>query len=89
MPVTFTTTLVLSITSLLAAIIGGATGLGGGTLLLAVIMLLVRTEDVIPLHAALQLISNGTRITIFWKNINWKITGYFLVGVLPGVLIGI
>ncbi|KKL06622.1 hypothetical protein LCGC14_2594200, partial [marine sediment metagenome] len=34
MPVTFATTLVLSITSFLAAIIGGATGLGGGTLLL-------------------------------------------------------
>ncbi len=67
MPVTFTTTLVLSITSLLAAIIGGATGLGGGTLLLAVIMLLVKTEHVIPLHAALQLISNGTRITTYDK----------------------
>ncbi len=89
MPVTFATTLVLSITSLLAAIIGGATGLGGGTLLLAVIMLLVKIEYVIPLHAALQLISNGTRVTIFWKNINWKITGYFLVGVFPGVLLGI
>ena len=89
MPVTFFTTLVLSITSLLAAIIGGATGLGGGTLLLAIIMLLVRTEYVIPLHAALQFISNGTRVAIFRKNINRKIAGYFMVGILPGVLLGI
>ncbi len=89
MPVTVFTTLVLSITSLLAAIIGGATGLGGGTLLLAIIMLLVKTEYVIPLHAALQFISNGTRVTIFRKNINRKITGYFMIGILPGVLLGI
>lgn len=89
MPVTFATTLILIVTSLLAAVIGGATGLGGGTLLLAVVMLLVRTEYVIPLHAALQLISNSTRVTIFWKNINWKITGYFLIGVLPGIALGI
>ena len=89
MPVTFITILVLSITSLLAAIIGGATGLGGGTLLLAIIMMLVSTEYVIPLHAALQFISNGTRVTIFWKHVNWGITGYFMVGILPGVLLGI
>ncbi len=89
MPVTLATTLILSITSLLAAIIGGATGLGGGTMLLAVIMLLVNTEYVIPLHAALQLISNSTRVTIFRKNINWRITGYFLVGIVPGALLGI
>ena len=89
MPVTFITILVLSITSLLAAIIGGATGLGGGTLLLAIIMMLVSTEYVIPLHAALQFISNGTRVTIFRKHVNWGITGYFMMGILPGVLLGI
>ncbi|MFQ5964025.1 MAG: sulfite exporter TauE/SafE family protein [Candidatus Scalinduaceae bacterium] len=89
MSLTLATILVLSITSLLASIIGGATGLGGGTLLLAVIILMVETEYVIPLHAALQLISNSTRVTIFWKYINWKITGYFLIGIIPGILLGI
>ncbi len=87
--VSIPTTIVLSIAAFFAAVVSGATGIGGGTLLLAVIMVTVQTEYVVSLHAALQLISNGTRITIYRKNINWKVTCYFLVGIIPGVILGI
>ena len=85
----FTNILILSAVSLFASIVGGATGLGGGTILLAAIMLLIETDYIVPLHASLQLVSTGTRITVFWKSINWNIVLYFLIGIIPGVLIGI
>jgi uncharacterized membrane protein YfcA len=81
--------IILIITALLTSIISGMTGMAGGTILLAIIASLVETAYVVPLHATVQLISNSTRLLLFFKHIKWKIILFFLVGVLPGALIGI
>jgi uncharacterized membrane protein YfcA len=80
---------ILIITALLTSIISGMTGMAGGTILLAIIASLVETAYVVPLHATVQLASNSTRFLLFFKHIKWKIILFFLIGVLPGALIGI
>jgi len=80
---------ILTSAALLTSIISGMTGMAGGTILLAFIASLVETAYVVPLHATVQLISNSTRFLLFFKHIKWKIILFFLIGALPGALIGI
>jgi uncharacterized membrane protein YfcA len=76
-------------TSVVTSIISGMTGMAGGTILLAIIASIVETAYVVPLHATVQLVSNSTRSLLFFKHIKWKIIIFFLIGIVPGALIGI
>ena len=64
-------------------------GMGGGIILLSVIASVVETSYIVPLHAAVQLISNTTRLALFFKHIRWHIILYFVSGLGPGVILGI
>jgi len=75
--------------TLLTSAVSGMTGLGGGVLLLSIIASFVETDLIIPLHAAVQLMSNTSRITFFYRHIKWKIVILFVLGMIPGALIGI
>ena len=75
--------------TLAGSAISGMTGLAGGTLILAVVASVVQTEFIIPLHAAVAFMSNGARVTLFYRHIRWRIVGYFMLGMLPGAFIGI
>ena len=81
--------IILIVTALIASIISGITGMAGGVILLSVIALIVETSYIVPLHAGVQLVSNSTRLILFYKHIKWNIILYFLCGVLPGAFIGI
>jgi len=75
--------------TLAGSAVSGMTGLAGGTFILAVIASVVQTEYVIHLHAAVAFMSNGTRVTVFYRHIKWKVVGFFVLGMLPGALVGI
>lgn len=75
--------------TLAGSAVSGMTGLAGGTFILAVIASVVQTEYVIPLHAAVAFMSNGTRVTVFYHHIKWKVVGFFVLGMLPGAVVGI
>ena len=75
--------------TLAGSAVSGMTGLAGGTFILAVMASVVQTEYIIPLHAAVGFMSNGTRITVFYKHIKWKVVGSFVLGMLPGAVVGI
>jgi len=81
--------LILIVAALLTSTISGMTGMGGGTILLAVIATLVDTAYVVPLHGTVQLISNSTRLLLFFKHIKLRIVLFFLAGVTPGAMLGI
>lgn len=71
-------------TSALSAVIGMA----GGMILLAIMLLFLPVELVIPLHAAVQLISNGTRVLLFIRHVQWKVWALFTVPAVIGILAG-
>jgi uncharacterized protein len=58
------------LTSALTAIVG----FGGGIVLLAVLLIFVEPTVAIPLQAAIQLVSNGTRAIIRREDVEWHIT---------------
>ena len=54
--------------TLAGSAVSGMTGLAGGTFILAVIASVVQTEYIIPLHAVVAFMSNGTRMIGFYRH---------------------
>lgn len=70
------------------ALLTSLTGLGGGTLILAGLLLVYPPALAIPLHSFTQLTANGIRTGIFFKQVNWKIVLAYSTLMLPGAWLG-
>jgi uncharacterized membrane protein YfcA len=57
----------------LGSLVSGITGLAGGTLILAGLLLIYPPELAIPLHSFTLLAANGLRVGLFWKHVKWKV----------------
>ena len=82
--------LILTIAGFLSATISATIGMAGGTVLLA-IMLVVGWPPfvVIPLPAAVQLVSNCTRVVVFREHLKLKPFYFFFVFMAAGPFIGL
>lgn len=66
------------------ALLSGVAGIGGGTVLIAVLFALGLSPIVaVPLHAAAQFVANGTRTLAYLKHVQWQAAGWFLLTGLP------
>lgn len=65
---------------MLASALTAATGVGGGTLLLLVMVWILPLPVAIPLHSAVQLFSNGSRAWLIREHIRHKIVVPILIG---------
>lgn len=74
--------------SLLAGILDTVVGFGGGLLLLPVLIMILGGTDAIVLTALIPIGWNAVRVPILRSLIDWRVTGLFLLGVLPGTFIG-
>lgn len=72
----------------LGSLISSLTGLGGGTLILAGLLVVYPPELAIPLHAFTQLSANGLRTGIHAKTVNWRIVCAYGALMLPFAWIG-
>ena len=77
-------TAALAAVGFLTAVLSGVAGLGGGTVLIAVFYALGLAPAVaVPLHATVQLVSNGTRTIAFIRHVEWRAAGWFLLTAAP------
>ena len=74
--------------ALVTSTVAGVFGMGGGVPLIAVMPGLVPAAAIIPLHAATQLASNGSRALFAWRHIDLAMIPPFLLGGALGVLTG-
>lgn len=72
----------------MGSLITSLTGLGGGTLILAGLLLVYPPELAIPLHSFTQLAANGLRAGIFYKSVNWKVVGAYASLMIPFAWMG-
>jgi len=72
-------------TSILSAVVGMA----GGIVLLSVMLLFLEPLVAIPLHGAVQLVSNGTRTVVQRSHVKWRIIGFYCVLLLPMSFLGL
>jgi uncharacterized membrane protein YfcA len=68
----------------LTAALSGVAGLGGGTILIGVLYALGLAPTVaVPLHAAVQFVSNFSRTVAFRRHVEWRAAGWFLLTAAP------
>lgn len=80
-------TLTLALATVAAATISGMMGMGGGTLLVAVMASLLRPLDVVPIHGVVQLCSNSARGVLLGRDIVWRLVLLYLPGKAVGILL--
>ncbi|WP_423821602.1 sulfite exporter TauE/SafE family protein [Salinisphaera sp. SPP-AMP-43] len=75
---------VLTIAALLTAILSAMAGMGGGMILIGLMYAVgLPPALALPLHAAVQLASNGGRAVVYAPHIQWRALGLFLVMAIP------
>lgn len=73
----------------LGSLISSLTGLGGGTLILAGLMLVFSPQVAIPLHSFTQMASNSIRAGLFFKQVNWKVVMAYASCMIPFAWLGV
>jgi uncharacterized membrane protein YfcA len=79
--------LTLALTAFCTSILGSMAGGGGGVLLVSIMSLLLPVGAVVPLHGAVQMVSNSGRLVLLRKTTNWRFVGAAAVGCVAGVLL--
>ena len=72
-------------TSALTAVVGA----GGGTALIALMLQIMSPAAAIPVHGAVQLASNTTRVWLLWRHMAWPIIVRFAALMPFGVALGL
>ena len=80
----------LTLSAFLGATISGIVGMAGGAFLLGMMILLGLEPTVaIPVHALVQLVSNGTRVWAHRDHVRWRVVVPLALAALPGPLLGL
>lgn len=89
MILTTSSLVILTISVFCCSIITGMMGMAGGVLFLGILASFVETTYIVPIYAAVMIVSTGSRSVLFRKHINWKIASRYIIGLLPGAFLGI
>jgi uncharacterized membrane protein YfcA len=84
-----TTLALLGGATLATAALSAVVGMAGGITLLAVMLLFMEPLVVIPIHGAIQLVSNGSRTFIQREHVRWPIVVRYAIPLLPMGLLGL
>ncbi len=80
--------LLLGLLVVVGSLITSLTGLGGGTLILAGLLLIYPPEMAIPLHSFTQFSANALRTFLFFRSVQWRVVLAYGALMLPAAWIG-
>lgn len=80
--------IVVTVSAFLTSVLSAVAGLGGGTILLAVLAQFFAPATAIPVQGAIQIVSNGSRARILRRNIEWPAVLWSLVLLFPASFAG-
>lgn len=83
-----TTFYVIVAGSFLAALVNAAFSAGGALIILSVTSIVLPVSAIVPIHSTLLIGSTTSRTLFFWRDIDWKIAGPFLLGSVFAVALG-
>ena len=83
-----TVLILLVVAAFVTAMISAVVGMGGGMGIMAVMTMLLSAPAVVPLHGAVQLVSNLSRSYVYLTHIHWKMYLWFVSLVGVGVYLG-
>ncbi|MDJ0786029.1 MAG: sulfite exporter TauE/SafE family protein [Myxococcota bacterium] len=79
----------LAAVSFATAVLSGIVGMAGGITLLAAMLLFLEPLVAIPLHGAIQLVSNSSRTWLQRRHVEWWILLRYGALLIPGGLLGL
>lgn len=79
----------LALVGFLTAGLSSVIAVGGGTILIAVLLLFMPPAVAIPFHGAVQIFSNGWRVFLFRGHVHWRLVARFAVLMPLGVVVGL
>ena len=71
------------------AVLSGVLGMAGGVALLGVLLLYLPPLVAIPLHGAIQLVSNGSRVVAQRQHARFDWIGWYTLPLIPAGLVGL
>lgn len=80
--------LLLFILVTVGSLITSLTGLGGGTLILAGLLVFFPPTLALPLHSFTQFSANALRTGLYFRSVNWKVVGFYGLLMLPAAWAG-
>jgi len=80
---------ILTATAFATSALSAVVGMAGGMTLLGVLLLFLDPLAAIPLHAVVQLFSNGSRTFYQREHVDWRIAGSFVLPLLPAGALGL
>jgi uncharacterized membrane protein YfcA len=80
--------IILILVGLLAGLLSGSVGFGGGMIILPVITYFYGVDVAVPISTIAQLLSNLSRSAIGYKDIHWDKVGLFLLLAAPLTALG-
>ncbi len=78
----------MALVATMTSFMSGVFGIGGGTILLGFLAVLIPPAALIPIHAVLQLGSNCFRALLLVKHVNYSVLLPFILGSALGSIIG-
>lgn len=72
--------------ALIASAVSGMAGFGGALLLLPALTGLYGIERALPLLALAQLVGNTSRAVLGFREIDWRVVGFFVAGAVPATI---
>ena len=76
-------------TVFVTAVLSGILGMAGGIALLAVLLLYLPPLAAIPIHGAIQLISNGSRVVVQRRHARFDFIAWYSLPLVPAGLVGL
>lgn len=74
----------LILAALFTSALSGVAGLGGGTVLIALLFAAgLAPAEAVPLFAAVQFVANLSRTAAYARHVEWRATGWFLLAAVP------
>ena len=74
----------LTLAALLTAMLSSVAGMGGGTILIGLLYMAgLSHTQAIPLFSAVQFITGVSRTSAYFRHVEWRATGWFLLGTGP------
>jgi len=71
-----------------AALVASVAGTGGGVILLPVLVSAFGVREAVPLYAVILFSGNLSRVGMNWRQIDFKVVGWFVLGAVPAAVAG-
>lgn len=80
--------LIVAAAAFFAALVASVAGTGGGVILLPVLVSAFGLREAVPLYAVILFSGNLSRVGMNWREIDFKVVSWFVVGAIPAAAAG-